>query len=79
MPTSFSIKIIFNLYKKIKFPFIKPLRTKNHSEKTKKSLDKSLDFLDFKDKIVILLCLKTPSRLFKKIILSINYLINNKF
>jgi hypothetical protein len=77
MPTSFPIKIIFNLYKKIKFLFIKRLSTKkNYSKKTKKSLDKSLDF---KDKIVILLCLKTPSRLFKKIILSINYLINNKF
>jgi len=58
-------------------PFIKPVITKNHNKKTKISLDKSLDF---KDKIVILLCLKTRSLfVLKKIILSINYLINNKF
>lgn len=58
-------------------PFIKPVITKNHNEKTKISLYKSLDF---KDKIVILLCLKTRSLfVFKKIILSIKYLINNKF
>jgi hypothetical protein len=58
-------------------PFIKPVIIKNHNEKTKISLDKSLDF---KDKIVILLCLKTRSLfVLKKFILSINYLINNKF